>query len=253
MFSVAVIEDDADAAARLRACLERYEADHPGVRFDVTEFREPTSFLDPYRANWDMVFMDIEMPNMDGMEAARRLRGLDAETVLIFVTNMAQFAAKGYEVDALDYIIKPFSYPDFERKLARAVAIRREASTAVMIMQRGGTRRVLLRDISHVEVHDHSLLYHVVGATAALAATPSGATGSGVIVGSGTLQDVVDKIGSRGFLRCSKAFVVNNRHIAAVHGGELTLTTGETLTIGRAYRRTFMGELAASMDEGTVL
>ena len=68
MFSVAVVEDDADAAGRLLACLDRYERDHPGARFDVTVFREPTSFLDPYKAQWDMVFMDIEMPNMDGME-----------------------------------------------------------------------------------------------------------------------------------------------------------------------------------------
>ncbi|KAB8286635.1 DNA-binding response regulator [Bifidobacterium ramosum] len=238
MFTVAVVEDDENAAARLRGCLARYEADHPGVVFDVTGFREPTSFLEPYRASWDIVFMDIEMPNMDGMEAARRLRELDSETILIFVTNMAQFAAKGYEVDALDYIIKPFSYPDFERKLGRAVAIREEASAAVMIMQRGGTRRVRLRDISYIEVRDHALLYH---------------TQSGVVTGSGTLQDVVDKLGPRGFLRCSKAFVVNNRHIAAVAGNELELADGGTLAIGRAYKKQFMIDLAASMADGTVL
>lgn len=238
MFTVALVEDDESAVARLRACLDRYERDHAEVRFAVSVFGDPSAFLDPYRASWDIVFMDIEMPNMDGMEAARRLRGLDGEAVLIFVTNMAQFAAKGYEVDALDYIIKPYRYPDFERKLARAIAIREEASAAVMIMQRGGTRRVRLRDIEYVEVRDHSLHYH---------------TESGVVVGSGTLQDVVDKIGARGFLRCSKAFVVNSRHIMAVKSGSLELADGTTLTIGRAYRKSFMGELAASMGDGSVL
>ncbi len=238
MFTVAIVEDEIDAARRLEACLARYSQDHPDVRFDVTVFSEPTGFLDAYRPVWDIVFMDIEMPNMDGMSAARRLRVLDEQVILIFVTNMAQFAAKGYEVDALDYVIKPFSYNDFERKLRRAVAIRGEESASVMIMQRARTQRVLLRDIEYIEVKNHNLLYH---------------TERGVLTGTGTLQDVEDKLRDRGFLRCNKAFVVNGRHIVAVKGNELTLSGGENVTIGRAYKKTFMEALAASMGDGNVM
>ena len=107
-----------------------------------------------------------------------------------------------------------------------------------MIMQRAGTQRVLLRDIEYIEVKNHNLLYH---------------TERGILTGTGTLQDVEDKLGDRGFLRCSKAFVVNGRHVVAVKGNELTLSGGENVTIGRAYRKAFMVALAASMGDGNVM
>ena len=238
MFTVAVVEDEADAARRLEACLARYSRDEPGVRFGVLVFSGPARLREGYRPVWDGVFVDLGMPKLGGLAAARRLRALAGQVALVFVTNMAQFAAKGYEVDALDYVIKPFSYNDFERKLRRAVAIRGEESASVMIMQRAGTQRVLLRDIEYIEVKNHNLLYH---------------TERGILTGTGTLQDVEDKLGDRGFLRCSKAFVVNGRHVVAVKGNELTLSGGENVTIGRTYRKAFMVALAASMGDGNVM
>ncbi|NEG90047.1 LytR/AlgR family response regulator transcription factor [Bifidobacterium aerophilum] len=237
MFTVAVVEDDENAAARLRACLKQYENDHTGVRFDVTEFREPTSFLEPYSANWDIVFMDIEMPNMDGLEAAHRLRELDSKTILMFVTNMAQFAAKGYEVDALDYIIKPFAYPDFERKLARALRLAQADGESLLVSQRGSSRRIALRDISYIEIRAHNLEYH---------------TDSGTISAYGSLQDIEDRLSGSGFMRCGKPYLVSSRHVAQVAGDTVTLTDGTQLPIGRAYRKSFMLALAENLGNDRV-
>ncbi|KAB8286628.1 DNA-binding response regulator [Bifidobacterium ramosum] len=237
MFTVAMVEDDENAAERLRGCLTRYERDHAGVAFDVTEFREPTGFLEPYRASWDIVFMDIEMPNMDGMQAARRLRELDSETILIFVTNMAQFAAKGYEVDALDYIIKPFSYPDFERKLTRALKLAQADGESLLVSQRGSARRIALRDISYIEIRAHNLEYH---------------TDSGTISAYGSLQDIEARLSGSGFIRCGKPYLVSSRHIAQVAGDTVTLTDGTQLPIGRAYRKSFLLALAENLGNDRV-
>lgn len=237
MLNVAIVEDDDVAADKLRACLDRYHADM-GVAFGVTRFVEATSFLEGYKPSYDIVFMDIEMPNMNGMEAARRLRDIDEQVVLIFVTNMAQFAAKGYEVDALDYIVKPFSYLDFERKLKRAVRICERESSSVTIAQQGGTVRLLLRDIAYIEVHGHNLVFH---------------TDEGTLQGSGTLAEAQARLEDCGFLRCSKAFLINVRHVYKIHGNTVLLVNGEELPIGRAFKKTFMESFAQLIGAGNVL
>ncbi|QOL35073.1 LytR/AlgR family response regulator transcription factor [Bifidobacterium lemurum] len=231
MFRVAVVEDEDDAADKLLACLRGYADKHDGIAFDTAVFEDPVGFLKTLRAGeWDIVFMDIEMPNMDGMEGAHRFREIDHDAVLIFVTNMAQFAAQGYEVDALSYILKPFSPADVDRKIARAVQLRNRDAESVLVAHRGGTQRLLLRDIAYIEVQRHTLHYHIA---------------NGVVDGVGSMSEAEDALSRHGFLRCGKAFLVNIRHIAAVAGNEITLVNGETLPIGRAYRRSFLEAMAA--------
>ena len=77
--------------------------------------------LENYRPVYDIVFLDVEMKHLDGMETARRIRALDADVVLIFITNMAQYAIKGYAVGALDYVLKPVPYFAFSQQLQKAV------------------------------------------------------------------------------------------------------------------------------------
>ena len=71
-----------------------------------------------YEPGYDIIFMDVEMPGLDGFGAAEKIRAVDADAVLVFVTNMAQYAIKGYEVDALDYVLKPVNYYQFCTKLS---------------------------------------------------------------------------------------------------------------------------------------
>lgn len=237
MLTVALIEDDDAAAARLAACLDEF-SNRSGERFQVIRFPEATGFIEDYRPIYDLVLMDIEMPTMNGMDAARRLREVDGEVVLIFVTNAAQYAATGYEVDALDYLVKPYQFPEFERKLRRAVRLCRQDSEAVVVKQHGGTVRVLLRDVAYIEVRGHSLLLR---------------TEDGVVRGKGTLQEMQERLGGRGFLRCSKGFLVNQKHVRSVTGSTLTMTSGEQLAVGRAFKRSFMDELAACLGESHVI
>lgn len=121
MIRAVIVEDDGEAADLLEGYIKRYAAES-GIVFMIDRFDNAITFLENYDVGYDIVFMDIEMEDLDGVSAARLLRKRDRSVTLIFVTNMAQFAIKGYEVDALDFIVKPVKYYDFAFRLKKAVS-----------------------------------------------------------------------------------------------------------------------------------
>ena len=97
MIRIAMVEDEAAVREQLMGYVQRYTRQY-GTEFSVTEFADGMDILENYRPVYDIVFLDVEMKHLDGMETARRIRALDADVVLIFITNMAQYAIKGYAV-----------------------------------------------------------------------------------------------------------------------------------------------------------
>lgn len=237
MLRCAIVEDSPRELEHLKECLARYSAERD-IPLETTAFGDAASFLEHYRADYDIVFMDIELPGINGMEAAHRLREIDRQVILIFVTNMAQFAVKGYEVDALDYIIKPAQYGPLSIKLDRAAQRWRAAAESVMVALPTGTQRLLLWEIYYIEVQGHKLTYH---------------TEKGQLPGTGTLQDAEQRLHGKGFLRCNKCYLVNQKHIQTVTGSDVVLSNGEKLQISRLRKKEFMEELARSMGNEFVL
>lgn len=106
VINVAIVEDEQEAVEYLSDCLHRY-GEKTGETFSFTHFPEPITFLEKYKPVYDLVFMDIRMPMMDGMQAAKKLREADTSVLLVFVTRMGDYAIQGYDVGATAFIKKP--------------------------------------------------------------------------------------------------------------------------------------------------
>ena len=120
LLRVAIVEDDDSYAETLQEYLNKYEQENE-VRFQVVRYEDGADLVEKYHGDFDILIMDIELKFMDGMTAAQHIRKMDSNVIIIFVTNMPQFALKGYQVDALDYVLKPISYYAFSQRLERAL------------------------------------------------------------------------------------------------------------------------------------
>ncbi|MBP5177072.1 MAG: response regulator transcription factor, partial [Clostridia bacterium] len=190
MFKIAIVEDNAVEAAQLKNLINDYSA-KTKKQVSLFFYSSGLDFLDNAKQSFDIVFMDIEMPVMDGLETAQHFRNVDQSSCLIFVTRMAQLAIKGYEVNAMDFIVKPVGGVEFGLKLDKAFAYcESQPKEFIVLHGKSGVFIVNIGDILYVEVLEHSVIVH----------TKDKAYGT-----KGALKEYESRLVRYGFVRCAKS------------------------------------------------
>ena len=228
-YLTAIIEDDPEYSRYLEECLARYGTEHD-CAFQIRTFGRAEAFLDSVQGLYDLVFMDVELGDgwMNGIEAARALRAKGSMAMLFFITNMPQYAPSGYDVDAIDYCIKPINYRSLSVKLDKALRILSNRSgIPVRIRVKDGLRVISSSDIRYIEVMGHDLMYH---------------TETEVITAYGGLKEKEEALSEHDFARCSASVLVNLRYVNGLYGDEVSVGS-ERIRIGRSRKKEFMTKL----------
>ena len=227
MFNVIICEDEESAFRVVEGYLTRYTQEN-GEKFRIVHYTDVMSLLDEYRPNYDIVFMDIELPHMNGLEGSHKLRELDQTVTIIFITNMAQFAVKGYEVDAFDFVVKPVTYAEFSLKLKRALdRIKLQQGQSIGFTTKNGVQKLSVTQITYIESYRHQITIHTI-------------EGSFEIYG--TLKAIEDSLPEEQFVRCNSGYLVNLRHVDKIKNNTVFIH-GEELPLSRAKKKEFMDAL----------
>ena len=223
-----MVEDEAAVREQLQGYIQRYTRQY-GTEFAVTEFSDGVEILDAYRPVYDIVLLDVEMKHLDGMETARRIRELDRDVVLLFITNMAQYAIKGYAVGALDYLLKPVPYFAFSQQLQKAEEkLRRRARHYLAVPVEGGLRRLDTAQIYYMESEGHRVHFY---------------TEEGEFSAPGALKTFEEKLADLPFARCNSGYLVNLAQVKSVQQGLAQVGPYE-LQVSRPKRKSFLAALA---------
>lgn len=230
MLKIAVVEDQTEVRESLCQFIRQY-AGEQGLQAEVEPFADGAVIAERYQPGYDIIFLDVEMPRLGGFGAAERIRAVDPDVVLVFVTNMAQYAIKGYEVDALDYVLKPVSYGAFCTKLSRAVqrVERRRGGQVVLQLAGGGMQVLSTNDIYYLETRDRLLWYH---------------TAKGEFSVRASLASAEKQLAQYHFSRCNQCYLVNLQYVKAVENDFVHVNT-DRLEISRRQRAAFLTAVAS--------
>ena len=225
LFRFAIVDDSQTEAESLKGTLLSFMQKN-GLAVSVDVFTKPLPFLDSFSCNYDIIFLDIEMPLMDGISLAKAIREKDELVTLVFVTNLAQFALDAFAVSASDYLLKPISPRAFELKMSRLLRKMAPGSDERFLIRTGGTTKAVpLFSIDYVEASNHHVIYHV---------------GNETYLAYERMKDVENRLPNF-FAKCNRYYLVNLLKVTSIQGDSAILgDSGSELKMSRNEKKSFL-------------
>ena len=206
---VVVVDDEKKMRDEIADYLKTFEREQK-VSVIAQVYESPEDFLEHFQKDAD------------------RIRQDDKEVLLMFITNMAQYALHGYEVEAIDYVIKPLGYQEFALKMKKAMRyMGRHEKKQMMLQTTDGIQPVAIEDILYVEVIRHYLQYHTTGQ---------------VYEVRGAMKEAEEELERYHFVRCNQSYLVNLAKVACLHGNTVTVGSDQ-LPISRNKKTAFVDAL----------
>lgn len=229
MIRIAIVEDEHEPMEALVDILKKYQ-EGEGVELSIKKFKNAVNFLEQYDANYDMIFLDIKMPLMNGMDVAKKVRETDSYVLIVFTTNMQQYALAGYSVNAYDFLIKPVGYYAIETLMKKANKYIASHCTDFVIVRSGREwKKIPINSIYYIDVWRHKLTYH---------------TQNGDIDCWCTLTEAEKQLPAAQFAYSNSGVLVNLEFVDAVDGEEVVINDMR-LKMSRLRKKDFMAMLAA--------
>lgn len=220
---IAIIEDEQVHIDLLADHLRAWGQDK-GSAIEITAFTSAESFLFVWEENkdFDILFVDIQMSGMNGVEMAKKIRGQDEEIAIVFTTGIADYMGEGYEVEALHYLLKPISREKIGQCMDKILR-RSHKEQYVLVHSKEETARLPVDKIIYVEARGHGCVVEIYARA-----------------GERTLTEIMESISEMekrlkpyGFVRCHRSYLCRVGSIHQIGRTDITLDGGSVIPVSR--------------------
>lgn len=224
--NVAIVEDSKEDLNNCLSLLDRYSKEK-NIAFDIQTFESGDAFLMRFKSQYDFIILDINLSAMNGIDVARNIREKDEEVVIMFATNLAKYATKGYEVDAIDFVLKPLTYASFYLRLERVMKrLKKKDDFFLVVPYDGGFSKINVNNVLYIEVIAHDIIFHM--------------DSNEDITTTGTLKKYEEQLKKYWFIRCNSCYLVNAHKIKRVEKLDIQLINNGIIAISHPKKKAFM-------------
>ena len=237
MIKIAICDDEPLMAQELAGHLGEYMKEKSITAYSVSNFSDGRTLLES-AGSFDVIFLDIQMEQPDGMETARLLRRRGDHSLLVFVTVLKELVFDAFQVEAYDYLLKPLDSARFKQTMDRVLRALEQRTSEDIVIQRGtGCEVVLLSDIVYCEVLGRKIYLHKSDGT--------------VSDYYDKLEDLERRVDGR-FFKCHRSFLVNLDYVRGCQDGQVLLFQGERIPASRLRERELTQALLRHMKERVI-
>lgn len=223
MVHIAVCDDEAYMSDQIQKMASDFFRSK-NVETAILQFSSGTELL-KYKKPIDILFLDIQMEDLDGMETARKLRKRKFQGFLIFITVLKELVFQSFEVQAFDYLVKPVEEGQFQKTMERLFSSMKQAGEANLLIQKGYESHIIsLEEIVFCEIIDRKIYLHLAS--------------SGVIDYYDRIEHLEARLGSS-FFRCHRSYLINLKYLKSYKNGIAYMEGGKEIPVSRLRSREF--------------
>lgn len=229
MIRIAICDDEKHFVNKLSEILVTYGETIEEI-IVINEFYDGRMLVEKYDCKYDIIFLDIKMPYIDGVKVAEQIRLKDPNVTIIFLTSLMGRAVDGYKVQASNFLIKPVSKSKVTREIDQWLDKNRQMKQdAILVENANGQFRIPISSLRYVETFNRNLLLH---------------TESKNVVSYKKLKDVKEQLKDSGFAQSHKGYLINLSYVDTISGNDVHLVTKEIIPLSRVWKKEFMSQLA---------
>ena len=228
---IAVCDDEATFRFQISDMIDRI---YGSMDVIIDQFSDGRMLLERFDANpYDVLFLDIEMPAMDGITLAKKLRERSENVFLVFLTSHVEYALEGYEVNALRYLTKPIR-EDKLREVLSYVMKKNSGKRQLMVKSDGEEFRINIADIVYLEAQNQYVMIHAL---------------SGDHLVRANLGDFEDQLKKDGFFRIHRGYLISLLKVKKLAKGFVTMEGGALLPVSRSNLKALKESLYSAVEQ----